>query len=128
MQSGSRGSGQGSAGDLGAIRWALSFVVPYRRVLILVACLSLVSTGLTLALPYLSKVLVDDALLGRDGTALLRITGVFVGITGISFVVNVWSGLRYTKASADILFDMRLLLYRHLQRLSPRFWARFFMV
>lgn len=124
MQSGSRGSGQGPAGDLGAIRWALSFVVPYRRVLILVACLSLVSTGLTLALPYLSKVLVDDALLGRDGTALLRITGVFVGITGISFVVNVWSGLRYTKASADILFDMRLLLYRHLQRLSPRFWAR----
>ena len=82
MQSGSRGSGQGPAGDLGAIRWALSFVVPYRRVLILVACLSLVSTGLTLALPYLSKVLVDDALLGRDGTALLRITGVFVGITG----------------------------------------------
>jgi ATP-binding cassette subfamily B protein len=26
--------------------------------------------------------------------------------------------------SADILFDMRLALYRHLQRLSPRFYAR----
>jgi ATP-binding cassette subfamily B protein len=34
------------------------------------------------------------------------------------------SGLRYTRVSADILFDMRLALYQHLQRLSPRFYAR----
>jgi ATP-binding cassette, subfamily B, bacterial len=38
-------------------------------------------------------------------------------------VFNVVSGLRYTRVSADILFDMRLDVYRHLQRLSPRFWA-----
>src|SRR5262249_14131283 len=29
-----------------------------------------------------------------------------------------------TRVSADVLFDMRLALYRHLQRLSPRFYAR----
>jgi ATP-binding cassette subfamily B protein len=34
------------------------------------------------------------------------------------------TGLRYTRVSADVLFDMRLALYRHLQRLSPRFYAR----
>ena len=34
------------------------------------------------------------------------------------------AGLRYTRVSADILFDMRLALYEHLQRLSPRFYAR----
>ncbi len=39
-------------------------------------------------------------------------------------MVNVVSGLRYTRVSADILFDMRLQMYRHLQRLSPRFHAR----
>jgi ABC-type multidrug transport system, ATPase and permease components len=41
-----------------------------------------------------------------------------------SFGVNFVSGLRYTRVSADILFDMRLEMYRHLQRLSPRFYAR----
>ena len=41
----------------------------------------------------------------------------------MSFVLNVVSGLRYTRTSAEILFDMRLSLYRHLQRLSPRFYA-----
>ena len=40
------------------------------------------------------------------------------------FVLNVVSGLRYTRVSAEILFDMRLSLYAHLQRLSPRFYAR----
>ena len=39
-------------------------------------------------------------------------------------MLNVVSGLRYTKVSAEILFDMRLAVYRHLQRLSPRFFAR----
>jgi ATP-binding cassette subfamily B protein len=33
-------------------------------------------------------------------------------------------GLRYTAVSADVLFEMRHALYRHLQRLSPRFYAR----
>ena len=42
----------------------------------------------------------------------------------ISFALNVASGLRYTRVSAEILFDMRLALYEHLQRLSPRFYAR----
>ncbi|MPZ20423.1 MAG: hypothetical protein GEV06_21285 [Luteitalea sp.] len=46
-----------------------------------------------------------------------------VAITLASFVLNVVSGMRYTRVSADILFDTRLALYRHLQRLSPRFYA-----
>src|SRR5512139_395516 len=39
-------------------------------------------------------------------------------------VLTAASGLRYTRVSADILFDMRLAMFRHLQRLSPRFYAR----
>jgi ATP-binding cassette subfamily B protein len=54
----------------------------------------------------------------------VRVAILFAAVTVASFVVNVVSGLRYTRVSADILFDMRLELYRHLQRLSPRFYAR----
>ena len=66
----------------------------------------------------------DTALLGRDSAALARIVVMFAGITVLSFGINVVAGLRYTRTSAEILFDMRLTLYRHLQRLSPRFYAR----
>jgi ATP-binding cassette subfamily B protein len=91
---------------------------------VLVLVLSLVSTGLSLTLPYLTRLLVDRALLGRDTGALVTIVIAFAAITVASFALNVVSGLRYTRVSAEILFDMRLALFRHLQRLSPRFYAR----
>jgi len=105
-------------------RRALGFVRPYSWALAPVVTLSLLGTGLGLVLPYLSKLLVDDALVAQDFGALLNIVGLFVGITAASFLMNVLSGMRYTKVSADILFDMRLDLYRHLQRLSPRYYAK----
>ena len=105
-------------------RRALDFVRPYGWALAPVVILSLLGTGLGLVLPYLSKLLVDDALVAQDFDALLNIVGLFVGITAASFLMNVLSGMRYTKVSADILFDMRLDLYRHLQRLSPRYYAK----
>lgn len=102
----------------------LAYTVPYWRRLTLVLVLSLLGTGLSLVLPYLSKSLVDRALLGRDSRALFQILGMFVGITAAVFLLNMVSGLRYTRVSAEILFDMRVSLYEHLQRLSPRFYAR----
>jgi len=106
------------------LRRALSYAAPHWRRLAIVLVLSLAGTLLALLLPYLSKALVDKALLGRDFGALLRIVGMFTAITLASFALNVVSGLLYTRVSADMLFEMRLAVYRHLQRLSPRFYAR----
>ena len=105
------------------LRRALRYVLPYWRRLLLVVGISFVSTSLSLYLPYLSKDLLDNALLGRDMSALVRVVSLFSIATVLGFVLNVVSGLRYTRVSAEILFDMRLDLYRHLQRLSPRFYA-----
>jgi ATP-binding cassette subfamily B protein len=105
-------------------RRALAYVVPYWRRLALVAALSVVSTGLSLVVPYLSKTLIDRALIGRDLRALYTTIGLFALTSTAGFALTAFTGLRYTRVSADILFDMRVALYRHLQRLSPRFYAR----
>ena len=107
-----------------AFRRALVYIVPYWRRLVLVLVLSLASTGFSLYLPLLARDLVDDALLGQNVAALVRIVALFVVITLVGFLLNIISGLRYTRVSAEILFDMRVALYQHLQRLSPRFFAR----
>ncbi len=106
------------------LRRALAFIVPYWRRLVLVLLLSAFSTALSLYLPLLSREFFDRALIGRDLSTLIRVAVLFTAVAAASFVVNVVSGLRYTRVSADILFDMRLQMYRHLQRLSPRFHAR----
>jgi ATP-binding cassette, subfamily B, bacterial len=106
------------------VRRAFQYLLPYWRRLLLVVAISLVSTATSLAIPYLSKDLIDTALIGRDPAALRRIVAWFAALGVFGFVLNVTSGLRYTRVSAEILFDMRLALYAHLQRMSPRFYAR----
>jgi ATP-binding cassette subfamily B protein len=100
------------------------YLAPYWRRLTLVMGISLLSTAVSLVTPYLTKDLVDRALLGRDLAALRQIVVLFAVLGVVSYMLNVVSGMRYTLVSAQILFDMRLSLYQHLQRLSPRFYAR----
>ena len=106
------------------LRRAFAYLVPYWRRLALVLGISVLSTATSLAVPYLSKSLIDTALVGRDLSALRRIVVWFVALGVFGFLLNVTSGLRYTRVSAEILFAMRLALYEHLQKLSPRFYAR----
>jgi ATP-binding cassette, subfamily B, bacterial len=105
------------------LRWAWPYVRPEAGRLGAVLLLSLASTVLSLFVPLLSRDLVDRAILGRDLAALWRVVSAFLGLTVAGFALNMASGLLYTRASAEALFAMRLGVYRHLQRLSPRFFA-----
>jgi ATP-binding cassette, subfamily B, bacterial len=105
------------------LRRTYRYIAPYWPKLATVLLLSLTGTLLSLILPYLSKGLLE-ALLARDPHRLARLVFFFACATAISFLLNVAAGLLYTRASAGILFDMRLALYQHLLRLSPRFYAR----
>src|SRR5262249_42960858 len=117
-------TGAGFAVRGSEFRRAVAYVIPYWRRLAVVVVLSGVSTALSLALPYLSKTLIDTALVGRNLPALYRTVALFALASLAGFALTATTGLRYTRVSADVLFDMRLALYRHLQRLSPRFYAR----
>jgi len=105
-------------------RRALRFVTPYWPRLALVLVTGVAATSFGLSQPYLSKLLIDDALLKRDFRMLVIVSGLMILATVGSFALNILSSYQYVRVSALVLFDMRLALYRHLQRLSPRFWAR----
>jgi ATP-binding cassette, subfamily B, bacterial len=108
---------------LAGYRRALRFAVPYWPSLVLVLLTGVAATLFGLAQPYISKLLIDEALLKRDFDKLLAVSGLMLAATLLNFGLNILSSYQYVKASAAILFDIRLALYRHLQTLSPRFWA-----
>jgi ATP-binding cassette subfamily B protein len=91
--------------------------------LLLVLLLGLFSTAVSLVQPYISRLLIDDALLRRNLNALTYIAIAMVAVTIIGFALNIASSYCYVRLSAASLFDMRLAVYRHLQRLSPRYFA-----
>src|SRR5215470_17783912 len=101
------------------------FLRPYTGLLILILAINLAATGLNLFQPYISKLLIDSALLKRDMHALISVASLMFGASVLSFLLNILSSYRYAKVSAAMLFDMRVALFRHLQTLSPRFYAAF---
>ena len=69
-------------------RRALAFVAPYWRSLALVMVLSLLSTAVALAQPYISRLLIDDALLRHDLHALGVIAAAMVAVTVVGFAAT----------------------------------------
>lgn len=99
------------------------FVAPYAKRLAGVTFIGVAATAVGLLQPYFSKLLIDSALLRRDMRALLWLASLMAGFTIVGVVLNIVSSYQYVRLSANLLFDMRLELYRHLQGCSPRFWA-----
>ena len=105
-------------------RRAFAYILPYWRRLVIILFISLISTLLGLVQPYIAKLLIDEALVRRSLRALFIVAALMVVVSVFSFALNILSSYRYVAVSADVLFDMRLALYRHLQQLSPRFYVR----
>ena len=102
----------------------LRFLRPYRSNFVLLFLIGLISTAVTLAQPYLTKLLIDNALQHRNMHGLWYLAGWMALCSILSFVLGLITTRWYTKLSACVLFDMRGEVFRRLQRLSPRFYAR----
>ena len=100
------------------------YLAPYASRLGVILGINVLATALGLAQPYISKLLIDNALAPRNMRALWWVAGLMFGVTVLGFLLNILSSYQYVRVSASMLFDMRLALYRHLQTLSPRFYAK----
>ena len=108
----------------GTFRWLQDFVRPQRLRLAAVFLLSLVATGLSLLQPYITKWLIDGGLLAKDMAVVVQacLAMLAVGVVGAALsAINRW---HYVKLSGQVLFALREAVYGHLQRLSPRFYAK----
>ena len=104
-------------------RRAFRLTLPYWRRLSGVLVLSLLA-GLPGQLwPLLLVPLLDDALLGGNFLLLLQLAVLMAVMQIGGLVLTSYTGYRYVGLSARALFDLRLTVYRRLQRLSPRFFA-----
>ena len=100
------------------------FLRPYRARLLLLMAISLVTTGVTLLQPYLTKLLIDDALVRRRFHSLWVLAAWMLLCASLSFGLGILTTLLYTKLSASALFDMRLTVFRKLETMSPQYFAR----
>ncbi|HYD64062.1 ABC transporter ATP-binding protein [Azospirillum sp.] len=104
-------------------RWAFGYVRPRWKPLAAAFALSMAGVGFSLAQPWLTKLIIDDALLAGDARLLVTLAGAMLGVGLVSTLLSGANRWLYVRASAEVLFDLRESLYRHLQTLPPRFYA-----
>lgn len=101
----------------------LPLIRPYRWRLTLLWGLSLIGTGVGLSYPLFAKVFIDELLKGSY-RILLWVVGLGLTFNLLSFLLGLLNSYLYTRTTLEILHGMRVDLYRHLLRLSPRFFSR----
>jgi ATP-binding cassette subfamily B protein len=109
--------------DRRAYRWLLGFVRPHGHRLAVVLLLSLLATGLGLLQPYLTKLLIDDGLIAGQFSVIVALCGAMLGIGLTAAVLGALNRWHYVALSGRVLFALREAVYRHLQRLSPAYFA-----
>jgi ABC-type multidrug transport system fused ATPase/permease subunit len=115
---------RGEERRLRKLRQLLALLRPYRGRLTLMLVALLVATGAALVPPYLAGLAIDDGIRTGDVNALTLILLAFVAAALLNwgasyaqtFLIN-WVGQR-------ALQDLRLKIFRHLQRLSIGFYSR----
>ncbi|MDO5101360.1 MAG: ABC transporter ATP-binding protein [Lautropia sp.] len=106
-----------------ALQWLYGFVVPHRWAIAALFALSLIATLLALVQPWLTKLAIDQGLLGGRFDWLV---GVMAAMFVLGLAATALGGLNrywHTRLSARILLALRLDVYAHLQALSPRLLA-----
>ncbi|HYG90060.1 MAG TPA: ABC transporter ATP-binding protein [Azospirillum sp.] len=109
--------------DRAAHRWLFALLGPHRLRLGLVLAVSLAVSGLALAQPYVTKLIVDDGLLGRRLDLVAWYSALILAAAVLAAVLGAANRWLYVTVSGEVLFALREALFRHLQRLSPAFFA-----
>lgn len=107
-----------------SLNWLFTFVRPHLRQALVLMLMSACTSILVLLQPFLTKLLIDDGLLGKN-FELLLIVAILIFVVGV--LSTIMAGLNrylHTRLSGRVLFNLRETVYRHLLNLSPTFHGR----
>jgi len=114
----------GKAYDARLMRRLLGYLAPYKAQ-VLVALASIISASvLQLAQPYLTKIAIDRYIAQGDLAGLNTIAIAFLVILLLSFTLEYIQTYTMQLTGQRIMFDLRLQIYGHLQKLDVRFYDR----
>jgi ABC-type multidrug transport system fused ATPase/permease subunit len=106
------------------LRHLASLLRPYRgRVIVMLVAL-LLATGAALVPPYLAGRAIDEGIHGKDTSVLTVILLAFIGAAVVNWAATYLQTYLINWVGQRALQDLRIQLFRHLQRLSIGFYSR----
>jgi ATP-binding cassette subfamily B multidrug efflux pump len=114
----------GKAYDARLMKRLLRYVRPYRMKVALSVVLLLMVTALQLSGPVLMQIAIDKYISVGDNHGLLRLAMFYLGVLIATFVFGYIQFYVMQIIGQSIMYDIRMEIFRHLQRLQLSFFDR----
>jgi ATP-binding cassette subfamily B protein len=114
----------GKAYDARLMRRLLEYLRPYWRSVAAALVTIVVGGAASLVQPYLIKVAIDRYIAARRLTGLDRLALIYLAVLVIAFIAEYAQTWTMQLTGQRIMFDLRMAIYRHLQRLDLRYYDR----
>jgi len=114
----------GKAYDGRLMRRLLAYLRPYRREVVIAVVAIIGHSCFELAPPYLTKMAIDRFIPARDVSGLGVMAAVYFVVLVASFILEYIQTWTMQATGQRIMFDMRMQMVEHLQRLDLRFYDR----
>ena len=108
----------------GTVKRIFRFALPYRTNIIIFLATVIVDAALVVATPLLLKQLIDDGVIPKDGTVVTKLA-IFVGLLAIADAgFNMLGRYFSSRIGEGLIYDLRSLVFAHVQRQSIAFFTR----
>ncbi|HJO38680.1 MAG: ABC transporter ATP-binding protein [Vicinamibacterales bacterium] len=114
----------GKAYDARLMRRLLTYLWPYRRAVSIALAAIVGHSVLQLAQPYLTMLAIDSYIATGDLAGLNQIAMVFLVVLVGAFVLEYVRTYTLQMTGQRIMFDLRMQVYGHLQKIDVRFYDR----
>jgi len=114
----------GKAYDARLMRRLLKYLRPYRRHVALGVFLAIIVSATEAVRPYFTKIAVDQNIAQGDRDGLLVTILLFLAVLLFRVVIQYFSAYLTQWIGQRTIFDLRMEIFEHLQRLSLRFYDK----
>jgi ATP-binding cassette subfamily B protein len=114
----------GKAYDARLMRRLLRYLRPYWKQVSLALVVLLLGAGVNVVGPWLTQLVVDEAIPNQDQSLLLVLVLVFAAAVALGFVLEYAETLVTTWLGQSVMYDLRREIFEKLQRADLRFYDK----
>ena len=111
--------------DPNVARGLVHFLKPYSGQILTSLVFMIIVTAASVSGPYFVKLAIDEGIAKNDLVALRNIALIYFGVSVIQVITNIARVRLMSRVGQHVLYDVRMQMFHHLQKLSLSFYNRY---
>ncbi|MGF7050719.1 ABC-type bacteriocin/lantibiotic exporter with double-glycine peptidase domain [Paenibacillus sp. DS2015] len=106
------------------IKFILKYLIKFKTLIVAIILLSLLSSGINLIMPYITKQVFDYGIVPGEITTIVNFCLLLIGLYFFKFIISYYSNILHTKSSVLFTMSIKKDLYSHLLRLPMSYFDK----